>query len=275
MIKDIVVQLTGSEEDEIRLGSAETLATWFGAHLTGLLLHFEPELLVGPDPIVVASVLPSLLEEAESTTQQRQAELQTRFARLGVANELRTVGGRAGTIGRQMAMEARTADLFVGTRPYGGPAGTHHLEEDVLFGSGCGCLWLPPGKPIAKPFDNVLVCWNGTRESARALKEALPFLHKARTVRVATVTVEPGEQEGGWNATDVARYLSRHGIAAELKELPGWNSASEALLDEVVRSGADLVVAGGYGRSRLQQRLLGGVTRSLMSECPVPVLMAR
>jgi nucleotide-binding universal stress UspA family protein len=274
MIKDITVQLTGSAEDEVRIRSAEAVAVWFDAHLTGLLLHIHPEMLVGPDASV-AGVLQALIEEAEATTHRRHEQLRARFTGLRVTNDLRVVTGRHASIGKRLAAEARTADLFVGTRPYGDDTRSHRIEEDVLFGSGRGCLWLPPGRPLTGSFDNVLVCWNDSRESARALKEALPFLSAAKTVRVATVTDEPEEQGGVWNGADVARYLSRHGIGAELKEISGWRSASEALLDETAKSGSDLVVAGGYGRSRLQETLLGGVTRTLLSECPVPVLMAR
>jgi nucleotide-binding universal stress UspA family protein len=274
MIKDIVVHLTGSDEDRVRLDYAETLAGVFDAHLTGLLVHLEPELIASPG-LIYADVIPTLMEDAAALTQKRRETLAARFALMIVPNDLRVVSGVTETVGEALAEEARAADLFIGTRPYGDPDKNHRDEEAVLFGSGGPALFLPPQKPATFRLEQVLVAWKNQREAARAIKDAMPILKKAQRVVLAVVTDEPEELAQTSSGADIARYLSRHDVHAEIKELAGWHSAADALLSEARLSGADLVVAGAYGRSRLRERLLGGVTRALLSSCDVPVLMSR
>ncbi|WP_297110819.1 universal stress protein [uncultured Devosia sp.] len=274
MIKDIVVHLTGSKEDQHRLDYAETLASAFDAHLTGLLVHVEPEIVAMPEAHY-AEVLQNLILEAQETTDKRKAELSKRFAAMGVLNDLRVVSGQRQGVGEELAAETRTADLFIGTRPYGDPGSEHRVEEGVLFSSGRPCLLLPPGYSSPARFDTILVGWKNTRESARAVRDAIPFLKRAKRVVVAVATGEADEERRISSGADIGRYLSRHGIQAEVKELPGWHSAQDALLAEANATGAQLVVAGAYGHSRLQERLLGGVTRALLEHFDLPVLVSR
>jgi len=274
MIRDIVVHLTGSPEDEARLHCGETLAGKFDAHLTGLLVHLEPELAVVPEA-AYAGVSLELLEEAREATEDRRRRLAPRFANMLVPNDLRVVSGWRSTIGGELASEARVSDLFVGTRPYGDPGREHNVEEGVLFGSGCPCLLLPPGQRLPMVFDTVLVAWKNRREAARALRDANPFLQRARRVVVAMATEEADEETRSSSGTDVARYLSRHGIKPEIRELPGWHAPEDAILNEAKASEAQLIVAGAYGHSRLREWLLGGVTRTLLARSEHPVLMSR
>lgn len=274
MIKDIVVHLTGSEEDEVRLQAAETVAGLFDAHLTGLLVHVEPELITAPDT-VYADILQSMMEEARTTTDQRRKALSRRFSHLAGPHDLRTVSAVASAVGDALARESLASDMFIGTRPYGDPEKNHKVEETVLFGSAGPCLFLPPNKPTLRSIDNILIAWKTRREAARAVKNALPFLKIAKQVTLGIVTDEVEEESHTLSGADIARLLSRHGIKPEIKELSGWHSASEALLHEVASSGAHMVVAGAFGRPRWQQRLIGGVTRDLLTRCEVPVLMSR
>lgn len=274
MIKDIVVQLTGSDEDPNRLDYAESLASIFDAHLTGLLVHIEPEIVAMPET-AYADVLQTLIQEAQATTDRRKAELAKRFGAMAVPNDLRVVSAYRGGVGDELAAEARTADLFVGTRPYGDPDRAHRLEEDVLFKSGRACVFLPPKVRPPGRIDTVLVAWKNTRECARAVGDAIPFLQQAQRVLVTVVTGEADQERRISSGADLGRYLSRHGIVPEIKEVAGWHSAQDALLAEMTAMGPQLVVAGAYGHSRLQERLLGGVTRALLERAGVPVFMSR
>jgi len=273
-MKDIVVHLTGSPEDEFRLDTAEIIARHFEAHLTGLLVHMRPEILVGPEASL-GLMLQEMINEAERLTRERQAALQDRLDKMGLPTDLRIVSGYAGSVGRQMALEARASDLFVGTRPYGDEAPDPQIEEAVLFESGTPCLWLPPMKGAARSLDTVLVAWKDTRETARAVKDALPLLKLATRVVVATVTDEASETDGVLDGGDIARFLSRHDVAVELREVAGWRNAAEAIQNEAEKLRAELIVAGAYGHSRMRERLLGGVTRVLLSEAVIPVFMSR
>lgn len=274
MIKDIVVHLTGSEEDVVRLAYAEPLARTFGAHLTGLQVHAMPEVLGYTQP-AGSGFLQQLMEESYKVADTVTEKLNRRFAAFEFSRELRRIDVLPGREGRDIAAEVRTADLFVGTRPYGDPTGKTRTEEEVLLGSGRGCLFVPPhGMPPAA-YSTILVAWNGSRESARAVAEALPFLRLARQVAVAIVEEGGASEEHRIEAgADIGRYLSRHGISADIRKIGGWSDTGDALVNEAKTFGADMIVMGGYGHSRLREWILGGATRRLLSEADIPVLMA-
>lgn len=274
MIKDIVVHLTGSDEDNVRLAYAEPIARSFTAHLTGLQVHSMPEVIGYTDPNGSA-FLQALINESFAQADAISEKLRQRLAGSDIALELRRLDLLPGRVGQALAVEVRTADLFIGTRPYGGPTGKYRIEEEVLLGSGRGCLFLPPGGKPPAAYANIVVAWNGSREAARAVAEALPFLQRAEQVVVALVEEDgASEQRRVEIGADIGRYLSRHDVSAEIRKIAGWDDAGQALLNEVRQVGADMLVMGGYGHSRLREWVLGGATRLALTEAAIPVLMA-
>jgi nucleotide-binding universal stress UspA family protein len=274
MIKDIVVHLTGSEEDKVRLDHAEPIARVFTAHLTGLQIHSLPEVAGYTDPSGSA-FLQELIRQSYERADAVSARLRVLRSGDDISRELRRLDVQPGVVGRELAAEVRTADLFIGTRPYGDPAGEARVEEAVLLGSGRGCLFVPPhGKP-PRSYSRILVAWNGSRESARAVAEALPFLKQASLVVVAIVEGRGAAEERRVEAgADIGRYLSRHGVSSEIRKIAGWSDAGEALMNEALQFGVDMLVMGGYGHSRLREFVFGGVTRRALSEAGFPILMA-
>jgi len=274
MIKDIVVHLTGSNEDRFRIGYAEAVAELFDAHLTGLQVHVLPELIEYSDP-AGSGFLQTLLVESHEAAQKFHDSLAERFSALRVPHELRRLDVYPSTVGNELAAVARIADLFIGTRPYGVPTREERIEEAVLFKSGRGCLLVPPGGKSPARFDTVFVAWNNTREAARALAESMPFLRRARQVIVGIAEQHgASEQYGEAVGADIGRHLSRQGVVAEIRPINGWANAGEGLLNEARKSSADLVVMGGYGHSRFREWVLGGVTRHLLTHATVPILIA-
>ncbi len=269
MIKDIAVHLTGSDEGEVRLAYAEALSERFEAHVTGLYAHFLPE-IVGAYPSVVIG-MDTWFDESGARAAKTVTRLERRFASLSMPHEVRRLDVLAGTAGQALTAEAVTSDLFVGTRPYGDPLDEVHVELAVLFGAGRACLFVPPKRAASPAFGTVLVAWNGRKESARAVAEAMPVLHQAGQVIIATVS----ENDETISGDDIARHLSRHGIATVIGTVPpGLEGPGRALLDEAGRVGADLLVMGGYGHSRFMEWMLGGATRYVLSNADIPVLMA-
>ena len=274
MIKDIVVHLTGSEEDEVRLAHAEPIARMFGAHLTGLQVHGMPEVFAIADAAAAASVADELIKESQQRAEQVTGRLTARMDKLESEHDLRRLDVYPGAVGSALAAAVRTADLFVGTRPYGDPTGQEHVEEQVLFQSGRGCLFVPPNRKPPREYASILVAWKESREAARAVSEALPFLQQARQVVVALVEDHgPSEQFRIEAGEDIGRYLSRHGVSAEIRKIGGWAHAGEALINEAALTGSDMIVMGGYGHSRLREFVLGGATRHVLEHANIPVLM--
>lgn len=274
MIRDIAIHLTGSDEDATRVAHAAALARGLDAHLTGLQVHEMPEVLTITDP-TGSSYLQQLIAESVERSLAVTNQLVPMFAATGINHELRRLDLFPGQVGTTLASEVRLSDLFVGTRPYGDPLRQQRIEEAVLFESGRPCLFVPPAHK-AVPYASVLVAWKNTREAAVALAAALPLLRQASEVWVAVIE-EGGASEQRHEAAgdDIGRYLSRHGVNAEIRLIAGWTDTAAAILNEAERSAADLIVLGAYGHSRLREWALGGVTREVLSRSPVPVFTAR
>jgi nucleotide-binding universal stress UspA family protein len=122
----------------------------------------------------------------------------------------------------------------------------------------------------------VLIGWNGSPEAARAVHDALPLMVGAEAVTVVTIDPEggPGANEEGPGA-DIARHLARHGLPVMVRRVTGPAAAAgDLLLNEAADLGADLIVMGAFGHSRLREFVLGGATRTLLAQMTAPVLMA-
>jgi len=275
MIKDIAVHLTGSNEDMIRIEHAAMLARILDAHLTGLQVHEMPEVLTITDPSgsgFLQELIASSVDRAVAVT----GKLRPILAATGLNHELRRLDLFPGQLAPALAGEVRFSDLFVGTRPYGDPNRQHRVEEAVLFESGRPCLFVPPGHRAPVEYRSIVVAWKNTREAAIAVAAAIPILRAADQIIVAIVEEEgASEKRGDAAGEDIGRYLSRHGVSPEIRLVDGWNNVSAAILNEVKRSAADMVVLGAYGHSRLREWALGGMTRDVLSQAEVPVFTAR
>lgn len=278
MIKDIVVYLDGSAEDEVRLSFAEALARPFDAHLTGLQAVVMPDVAIAGDAGTGAvQAIVDMQEKARADGAAKSALLEPRMQRSGLSAELRPLVVLANEAGQRVAAEARLADVFVATRPYGYKGGESALDtiETVLFNSGRSCLFVPPAGTPPANYDTVLLAWRNSREAARAVAEALPILKKAKLVAVAIVDESgPSEEARREPGADIAKHLDRHGVTVEIHHIAEWRKVSDALMNEAKAVGADLIVMGGYGHSRFREWVLGGATRDILKSADVPVLVA-
>jgi nucleotide-binding universal stress UspA family protein len=154
--------------------------------------------------------------------------------------------------------------------------GQRSVAEAVLFQSGRPVVIFRPGAADlpAKTPGSVVLAWDGSRQAARAMADALPIMKLAREVRVLTVVKEKPEATAGLG-NDVVRHLGSHGINAVADEVDiGPRKIGPAISDFVKAHAADLLVMGGYGHSKLHEFILGGATQHLLQEPNVAIMLS-
>jgi nucleotide-binding universal stress UspA family protein len=275
MFKDIAVSLFSVSEDEPALAAAETLASVSDADLTAVLLELEPEPIYTIEGVMVTAMWTEVLAQAREGFAKERALLDARTKRSECAIAVRELVVASGLAAGVAAVHARHADLTVMMRP-GGDNWRIAVFEGVLFGSGRPVLLVPPSWKGPELGRNVVVAWNGKREAARALADAVPLLDKAELVTIMTVDAEPSvDGVGPAPGADIAAHLARRGLKVEVRNLDGLGrDSSDILMEGAARIGADLIVMGGYGRARLREWIFGGVTRAVIENAQVPVFMS-
>jgi nucleotide-binding universal stress UspA family protein len=262
--RTIMVQLDLYAVAEPRLKFGWELARHFEADMIAFAAaEASPVLPVGDSGIAAAEVLRQQVEEIEARLKALEQEFQA------VTNDdvRASWRGRLGDPTGMLALEARTADLIVASSPSDGPSRSHGTIDP-------GALILSAGRPVLLPTadlvpvrrESVVVGWKDTREARRAIVDAMPILMQAQNVLVVSVD-DFDPKAARESVADVIRFLMKHGIKArsEVVEV-GSSQTAEALSTLAFEIGANLVVAGGYGHSRLHEWAFGGVTRSLLKE---------
>jgi nucleotide-binding universal stress UspA family protein len=274
MIKDVMVRLDGTRTDEVRLAAVDQIAEYFDSHVIGLFLNVLPVLIPAEGDSAAGVESVRVVDQARVVGDKLEAKLRHRLARLQKPVELR----RFDTFGDMMidiaTREARTADVFVAMRPNGSSQEPEQLVESVLFGTGRHLFLVPEHKAAAPAFDHIMIAWDGGREAARAVAEALPYLRKAETVSIVVVDDDEPVEERATIGKDIVEHLLHHGVGAAVHRVMKDGSVGSTLIAECKRLKPDLIVMGGYGHSRLREWLLGGASYEMLHNAPVPLVIA-
>jgi len=274
MLKDIVVHLSGDEQD-MATKYAISAAHTFGAHLTGIAFVYEPVI-----PATIMGGIPTEIIESQRADSLKHAEnAVAAFTALasgaGVSFDTRTVDASLAGASEVFGQISRRFDLSIvgqATRDSTSPADL--IIEGAMFQSGRPVIVVPFIQTEGLKLDRVAIGWDGSRQAARAIADSIPFLQRAGHVEIVVVFGERGKTYQTQGAV-MTEHLLRHGINAELKRITAPKvDVQSTLLSYVSDSGIDFLVMGAYGHSRLRELILGGVTRSMLSSMTVPVLMA-
>jgi nucleotide-binding universal stress UspA family protein len=273
---DILVHIDQSPRAQMRLDIAADLARQHGAHLTALQVIdvAMPVMALGDGGggAVIAELMEQMRQSALVAGVKLKAAFEAALARDGIMGEWRQVEGTTREI---LALHGRYADLLVLGQddPESDSAG---LLEAVVFDSGRPVLAIPFAGSFKTIGKRVLVGWNASREASRALHDALPLIAKAETATVFLANPTRGlDGHGEEPGADIARHMVRHGLKVEVAKVIADDVPDSALLlNHASDMGADLLVMGAYGHSRLREFILGGMTRSLLREMTVPVLLS-
>jgi nucleotide-binding universal stress UspA family protein len=274
--RTILVHLEGGARDQVNLGYAVQLASEHKAHLIALrtITPFYPTIGTFGDAAV--SVIAELQERYRRSEQSEatklRAEAEKRCQAADVPLEWRIAEQFADEV---VPQQARYADLVVtgqADRDATEPVTAPDMPANVVMGAGRPVLIVPYAGQFAKPPRHALVAWSGTREATRAVHDALPLLKRCN--KVSVLSIDPKDR-GHIAGFDIAAHLARHGCKCEAtRTVTADISTGDALLSELSDLGADLLVMGAYGHSRLREWALGGVTREILGAMTAPVLMS-
>jgi len=252
--------------------SAE-IARAFDAHLDIVAIGYEPDFPPYAFGGAAAAAVTEMFGEAAEQAERLADAAKARIEQSGVKGGAQPLVSPYSSLGISFGEIARYADLIVLSPPGAGSyeEAAVNLLEGVLFDGDAPALICPLGT-TSVPGSRVVIGWNDSREALRAVRRAMPFLRRAEAVEIAVIDPGGRSQTPG---EGLALMLSRHGVRAEIALLPSAaHSVSEALCQHALDRAADLLVMGAYSHSRVREYLLGGVTRDVLREVPVPVLLA-
>ena len=275
--KTIIVYLPEPDRARVLLDVAMAIADAHEAHLIGL--HVIPDIrLYGSVAVELAG---EVLEHQRAAMRRDANEVGAIFAdatrTMASRVEWRSDNNAYPNLSSEVAREAHCADLIVMGQANHDPYGiSDDMPARVIFGSGRPVLIVPSAGSYREVGKNVLLAWNGTREAARAAFDALPLMKRAASVRVLSVNPSKSGDKGALAAGDnLAVALARHGIRTEAAtSVTSDISPGDELLSRAADLGADLLVMGCYGHSRLRETIFGGVTRHILKTMTLPVLMS-
>ncbi|MEI7609885.1 MAG: universal stress protein [Rhodospirillaceae bacterium] len=275
-LKDILVIVDDTAAAGARIEVAAALAEDHDAHLTGL--YVRPAVAL---PGAIETYFTDEMRDAYRDEQEARVAL----AAFGFEDRLRRAGrlGHAdwrvvdGDPGEEAALHGRSADLVVvGQREPGVDGDATLVAPDrLVFECGRPVLVVPYAGRFPRVGQRVLVGWNGSREAARAIGDALPLLERAHAVTLLAVNAGAGPETAGPEPeAAILRHLARHGIAAgTARFVCGHHEVGDTLLNATSDLGSDLIVMGAYGRSRLRTLVLGSLTGFILKHMTVPVLL--
>lgn len=258
--------------------AATGLAVQHEAHLIGLhvLPRFDVHMAIRlPHEYDLENMYASNLKKESGDIHDA---LERSAARAGVSFEWRTVEAVGDPVAEVVMNHGRCADILVTCQedPETIVHGMKNVPEDVMFGCGRPVLFVPFAGKYADFAKQPTIAWDGSRESARAVWDALPFLVRADEVRLITVNTEKTELRGAQlPGTELAAVLARHGVNCQVSQSVAKDlSVADEILSRTADFGSDLLVMGGFGHSRIREYVLGGVTREILKHMTLPVLMS-
>jgi len=275
MIKDLVVSLSVGASRDAAGPYAISVAEAFGAHVAGIAFSYEPVIPPTIMGTIPASFVESQRDENDRAANDARAKFDEAARRAGVSSESRTLSASLAGSADRFATIARRFDLaVVGQAEPERAAPEELIVENALFSSGRPMLIVPYIQKAELTLDRVMVCWDASRNAARAIADAMPFLKRARVIDVVIVASERIKSDEIPGA-DIGQHLARHDLKVEVRRIvsPDTDVAS-TILSHAADTAADFIVMGGYGHSRLREFILGGATRGMLQAMTLPTLMS-
>lgn len=271
--KDILAPVFNLSEDAVALTAAGEIATIFDARAVALVVAVHLASDYADTPHTLSDVLADIAAGARSEAAREREKIMAWLKNAPHDFEVRDVRVEGAVEQGEAETHARVADLVVVARGDAHKRARRMLIERVLFQAGRPMLVVPAAPPRERQWKRFVIGWNATAEAMGAVSAALPLLKRAEQVVIVTVDAKPrvhGETPG----RDLAAHLARHDVKVELRNLDSiGREAQQVLVEQAAAFDADAIVLGAYGHSRAREMMFGGVTRALLTEAPLPLLL--
>ena len=258
--KTIMVRLELGQSNKNLLAITADLSQRLKAGVIGIAAC-QPIQLVYDETYIAGELLGEDRKQIEKQIKEAESEF-----RAELKDKVPNLGWRStvtfASLADYVAHQARAADLIITGPDIGGSVFDHTRQveiADLVMRAGCPVLIVPKGRGELN-LQQVIIGWKGTRESRRAVADALPLLKLAYHVTVVEIARDADMPDAKDHVADVAKWLGSHGINAKAEAIAAIGPDSERLCDIARERSAGLIVAGAYGHSRLQEWVLGGVT---------------
>ncbi len=276
MLKNLLVHIPSERPIRPLVDGAISLAASSSAHLDAISIGFESANigLAVDGAAAVATVFDLERERALARANAALAVFETEARNAGIAYRCQALTAVPVEAFATLGTTARLYDLSIVLQPDPDQTTSDNMiPTEVLFQAGGPVLIIPyTHKGAFKP-RHVGIAWDGSRLAARALRDAAPFLAHASSITIISVNEAQNPTEA--SAAHLVTHLARRGLAARVESMSmDHASIQPAILSIAADADIDLIVMGGYGHSRLQERVLGGVTRGMLQSMTVPTLMS-
>ncbi len=272
-----VLLAMGAGQDDAELDRAIGICDALGAHLNVLVLGIAPPPPASPYGVVSNDIWAGEIREGQAEAQARADQVKAKLAGSGISASVESQYIDRGTVATLAARAARYADVTLLTPQVEGfDLLQTWVMNGALFESGRPVVLLPKGQTNFPKPKRVMIAWDASVEASKAVLDAVGLMQQAEAVDAVLIDPVPTfEGHGPEPGMDLATYLARHGIKLTVHRLPKEGQEVSAILNRAAQDlSADLVVMGGFGHSRLRQRIFGGTTTDMVKDAKVPVLMA-
>ena len=275
MIKDLAVNLTVGADRDPAAQFAVSIAAAFEAHIAGIAFAYDPVIAPTVMDGLSAGWVDAQRAENQAAAQAAVDRFEAAAKREGLSAEHRIIEASLGKAASLFGRITRRFDLaVVGQTDPERVLPDDLLIEAALFESGRPVVVVPYIQKEGLKLHRALVCWDGSRSAARAIADSLPFLERGKFIEIVMVAGGSGKTDE-LPGVDLGEHLARHDLKVEVKRLVAADiDVSNVVLSYAADCGADFIVMGGYGHSRLREFVLGGATRGILQSMTVPVLMA-
>lgn len=276
-LREIVVFIRGGGTATAVLDFAGALAKEHGARLIGAFVQPEPPATTA-QTFARGKGIHEVVRSQQEKLEDAEAEYRAAFDKVVRHNGLHSEWRSLVHFSSDIAVNAYYADLVVIARPESAApeAGPSGLAESLVLSSGRPILLFPRDSKVSQ-VRRAVVAWNTTREAVRAAADALPLLSRAEAVEVLVIDHERHKASHGHEpGADIARHLARHGAQVEVRRVSSdGKNVGQLMLSQAAAFRADLLVMGAYGHSQVREWVFGSVTRTILYEASIPVLMSR